>query len=170
MHSLNPSRLARIVATLLSLLASTMFLASMVEAQTAAASVAPAGLLPREPDSETIPSGKTPGEVLDGRANLLRHYEPTRMLRVVFALKPRNWERHQQLLDDLHDKQSPLFHQFLTAEEWNARFAPAPEDEQALATRCRRVRCSPSRRSVPSGRYSDAAGRDASARSRPPFT
>ena len=133
MRSLNPSKLARIVATLLSLLASTIFLASMVQAQTAADSVAPAGLLPGEPDSETIPSGKTPGEVLDGRANLLRHYEPTRMLRVVFALKPRNWERHQQLLDDLHDKQSPLFHQFLTAEEWNARFAPAPEDEQALA-------------------------------------
>lgn len=33
----------------------------------------------------------------------------------------------------MQNKQSPLFHRYLSANEWNARFAPSAEDEQAVA-------------------------------------
>jgi subtilase family serine protease len=36
------------------------------------------------------------------------------------------------LHEQLHTKESPRFHQFLTADQWNAQFAPAAEDEQVV--------------------------------------
>jgi len=38
----------------------------------------------------------------------------------------------EELLRELQDKNSPQFHKFLSQEEWNARFAPSREDEQAV--------------------------------------
>ncbi len=78
------------------------------------------------------PIGQTPAQVSDGRAVLVDHYDPANMLRLAFVLTPTRIDEERQFLEDVQNKQSPLFHQFLTPEEWNARFAPAAEDEQAV--------------------------------------
>lgn len=74
----------------------------------------------------------TPPEVLDGRATLVDHYTPSNMLRLAIVLTPPHMTEERQFLDDLQNKQSPLFHQYLSAADWDARFAPSVEDEQAV--------------------------------------
>ncbi len=54
------------------------------------------------------------------------------MLRVAFVLAPPHMAEEHQFLEDVQDKQSPMFHKFLSAEEWDVRFAPSAEDEQAV--------------------------------------
>ncbi len=75
---------------------------------------------------------QTPAQVLDGRATLTQHYDPAKKLRLTIALTPPHLDQERQLVDELHDKKSPEFHHFLTAEQWNARFSPSSEDEQAV--------------------------------------
>jgi hypothetical protein len=77
-------------------------------------------------------SGQTQPVVLNGTARLVSHYEPSQKLRLAFALNLPHEEEENQFLEDLQDKTSPLFHQFLSAEEWDARFGPTPEAEQAI--------------------------------------
>lgn len=77
-------------------------------------------------------SGLTPGPVLDGSAKLVGHTDSTQMLRLVIGLQPPNMAEEEQFLKDLQDKQSPQFHHFLTAEQWNERFAPSAASEQAV--------------------------------------
>jgi len=74
----------------------------------------------------------TPGVVLDGRAILLSHYNPSSKLRLAILLKPAHPEEARQYLEDLQDKNSPNFHQFLEPEEWADRFGPTREAEQAV--------------------------------------
>jgi len=76
--------------------------------------------------------GHTPRAVRDGSAQLIEHFDPTQMLRLAIGLKPPHWDEEQQFLKDLQTKGSGEFHHFLTFQEWNERFAPAPEDEQAV--------------------------------------
>jgi hypothetical protein len=54
------------------------------------------------------------------------------MLRLVFALRPPHLEEEEQFLSQLQDRDSPLFHKYLSEQEWNQRFAPSAEDEQAV--------------------------------------
>ena len=75
----------------------------------------------------------TPPHVVDGTAALVEHYNPNQTLRLAIALQPPHWAEEQQFLQDLQTKGSPQFHQFLTAEQWNARFSPSVADEQAVA-------------------------------------
>jgi hypothetical protein len=82
--------------------------------------------------AQTLHLSQTPAAVLDGRAVLQGHYEPSQMLRLAIALAPPHRAEEQQFLEDVQNKQSPLFHQFLSAGEWNARFGPTEEDEQAV--------------------------------------
>jgi len=78
------------------------------------------------------PSRQTPLEVLNGTATLVGHYEPSNMLRLAVVLTVPHPVEERQFLEDIQNKQSPLFHQFLSAEEWNARFGPSVENEQAV--------------------------------------
>jgi hypothetical protein len=77
-------------------------------------------------------NSQTPMQVLSGKATLTQHYDPTKMLRLTIALTPPHPDQERQLLTALHDKQSPLFHKFLTPQQWDARFAPSAADEQAV--------------------------------------
>lgn len=77
-------------------------------------------------------SGHTPPQVLDGTATRLSHYEPGKMLRLAIALVPPHPAEEHQFLDDIQNKQSPLFHQYLSVDEWNQRFGPSVEAEQAV--------------------------------------
>jgi hypothetical protein len=82
--------------------------------------------------AQAVPEGKTPPEVLDGRATLVSHYDPSKMLRLAIVLvSPHPAEEHQ-FLEDVQNKESPLFHRFLSPEECTARFSPSKEDEQAV--------------------------------------
>jgi len=74
----------------------------------------------------------TPYQVLNGTAARVEHYNPESRLRLVLAIKPPHMAEEEQFLKELVTKGSPNFHKFLTAEEWNARFAPSAEDEQKV--------------------------------------
>lgn len=84
------------------------------------------------PQSIAIMAGHIPPAVRNGTAKLAGHYNPTQMLRLVVGLKPPRIAEEEQFLRDLQTKGSPQFHRFLTADEWNARFAPSAQDEQAV--------------------------------------
>ena len=54
-------------------------------------------------------------------------------MNLAIALPLRNTEALAGLLKDLYDPASPLYHQFLTPEQFTERFGPAVEDYAALA-------------------------------------
>ena len=74
----------------------------------------------------------TPQQVLNGIATLLGPLTPSTTLHLVFGLTHPKLAEEEQFLQDLQDPKSPNFHKYLTAGEWNARFAPSAEDEQAV--------------------------------------
>jgi len=74
----------------------------------------------------------TPKEVANGAATLLGRYNPAAKLRVVLGLNPPNMAEEERFLQQLQDKKSPNFHKYLTSKQWNARFAPTVEQEQAV--------------------------------------
>jgi subtilase family serine protease len=78
------------------------------------------------------PHKNVPKAVADGSAKLTGHLDSNQMLRVVIGLQPPHLAEEEEFLKELHTKSSPQFHKFLTADEWNARFAPTPQDEQAV--------------------------------------
>ncbi|HEY7302895.1 MAG TPA: Ig-like domain repeat protein [Bryobacteraceae bacterium] len=80
----------------------------------------------------TAPLKQTPAAVTQGVATLVSHYTPAEKIRFTIALKPQNVAAEEQLIEELYAKDSPGFHKFLTAAEWNARFAPSAADEQAV--------------------------------------
>ena len=75
---------------------------------------------------------QTPDVVQNGSAVLVSHFEPAQMLRLAIVLTQPHPEAEQKFLRDVQNVQSPLFHHFLTNDEWNARFAPSTADEQAV--------------------------------------
>jgi Pro-kumamolisin, activation domain/Bacterial Ig-like domain (group 3) len=77
-------------------------------------------------------SGHTPKEVPGGSATLVGHYNPNQMLRLVIGIQVPHLAEEKQFLDELKTKGSPEYRHFLTADEWNARFGPSVEDEQAV--------------------------------------
>lgn len=79
---------------------------------------------------ETSPAGEPARPVANGSAQLVGPYRDTPLLRLAFALRPPKLDEERAFLKELQDKKSPQFHRFLTAEQWNARFAPSAEDEQ----------------------------------------
>jgi len=76
---------------------------------------------------------QTPRAVQNGTAQLIGPCGSDQMLRLVFALKPPHLAEEEQFLNHLQDRDSPLFHKYLSEKEWNERFAPSAQDEQAVA-------------------------------------
>jgi hypothetical protein len=76
---------------------------------------------------------QTPRAVQNGTAQLIGPYGTDQMLRLVFALKPPHMQEEEQFLNQLQDRDSPLFHKYLSEQEWDERFAPSAQDEQAVA-------------------------------------
>ena len=74
----------------------------------------------------------TPPQVLDGTAIRIGHYNPSQMLRLAIAVTPPHMAEEEQFIHDVTTPNSPIFHQYLSADEWNARFAPSAEDEQRI--------------------------------------
>ena len=82
---------------------------------------------------QRAPIPQTPRAVQNGTAQLTGPYGAGQMLRLVFALKPPHLQEEEQFLNQLQDRDSPLFHKYLSEKEWNQRFAPSAQDEQAVA-------------------------------------
>jgi hypothetical protein len=76
--------------------------------------------------------GPTPHQVFDGSAKLVDHYNQAQMLRLVLGLQRPHADAEEEFLRELQDKKSPNFHKFLTPQQWNARFSPSKQDEQAV--------------------------------------
>jgi len=74
----------------------------------------------------------TPVQVVTGEARFVDRYNPQGMLRLTLGVAPPKMDEEEQLLVELQDPNSPNFHKYLTAEEFNARFAPSAQDEQAV--------------------------------------
>ncbi len=74
-----------------------------------------------------------PMQVRSGSATLVEHYNPTQMLRLVIVLQPPHVQEEEQFLNELQDKNSLHFHQYLSEAEANERFSPSVADEQAVA-------------------------------------
>jgi hypothetical protein len=80
----------------------------------------------------TVSLATTPLEVTNGAAKLVGHYDPNQKLRLVIGLQIRNSAELDQLLLDLHDKESPQYHQWLTPAQYAQRFGPLAVDEQQV--------------------------------------
>ncbi|MFZ0314045.1 MAG: S53 family peptidase, partial [Candidatus Korobacteraceae bacterium] len=81
---------------------------------------------------QTVSIPHVPLPVRNGSAHYLGPYNPQQMLRLSVALKPPHMDEEEQFLRQLQDPASPLFHKYLSAAEWNQRFAPSAQDEQAV--------------------------------------
>src|ERR1019366_2033246 len=53
-------------------------------------------------------------------------------LRLAIGITPPNMAAEEKYLQELQDKSSANFHKYLTPEQWNQRFAPSAQDEQAV--------------------------------------
>ncbi len=89
-------------------------------------------LLPLSASAATDPSAGVPLSVVNGSAKLIQHTSPSQALRVVIGLERPHPDAEEQFLSDLHTKGSKEFHHFLTSAEWNTRFGPTQQDEQAV--------------------------------------
>lgn len=83
---------------------------------------------------QTVTVPATPYALVNGDAKLAGPFDPQQMLRVVIALQPPHMQEEEEFLRQLQDPKSPQFHQFLSEAEWDARFAPAAQDEQAVVS------------------------------------
>ncbi len=90
------------------------------------------GLAAQSREATINPTGALPPWPVGEKAQLVGHVDPNQQLRLVLGLEPSHPDEEQQLIHDLQDKNSPRFRHFLTAAEWNERFAPSAANEQAV--------------------------------------
>jgi len=67
-------------------------------------------------------------EMAGGQAKMLGHLPETQQLKLNIALPLRNEAELDNLLQKLYDPKSGLYHQFLSVEEFTARFGPTEQD------------------------------------------
>ena len=89
---------------------------------------------------------QTPLQVRDHSAKLVDKLPSGQRLRLAIGLKPRNEAGQQRLLAQLQNRKSPMFHKYLTAAQWNARFAPSAANEAAVVSWARANRLAVSHR------------------------
>jgi len=89
-------------------------------------------ILPLSASAATESSAGIPQSVADGSAKLIQHASPSQTMRVVIGLERPHPDAEELFLRDLHTKGTKDFHHFLTPAEWNSRFGPTQQDEQAV--------------------------------------
>jgi len=85
-----------------------------------------------QPGARPSPPGEAPAELGNGKAKRIGHFDSKQMLRLAVGLTHPDPAGEEQFVRDLATPGSPNFRKFMTADEWNARFAPSAEDEQAV--------------------------------------
>jgi len=76
----------------------------------------------------TMATQHVPLAVRNGAAALVSNLDTQKHLKLALSLQQRNQAELDQLLRDLQDPTSPRFHQYLSVEEYTARFAPTQQD------------------------------------------
>jgi len=71
-------------------------------------------------------------ETTNGRAKLVGHLPASQTLRLVITLPLRNQDELDQFLKDVYDPNSASYRNFLTVEEFTARFGPTQKDYDAV--------------------------------------
>lgn len=82
--------------------------------------------------AQNLPTRHVRDEVKNGGAKLKGHMPATQMLKLNLALPLRNEAELDELIQKLYDPKSGLYHQFLSVEEFTARFGPAEQDYEAV--------------------------------------
>jgi hypothetical protein len=130
MQHRNYPGLANVAAVLACLLVVTAFVAGSWKAGAQTSNAAQSSVLS---GGLVTLANHMPAKVLDGTAIRVSHYNPDQKLRIVLTIQPPHMAEEEQFIKELVTKGSPNFHKFLTLEQWNTRFAPSVEDEQAVA-------------------------------------
>src|SRR4030095_3156112 len=79
-------------------------------------------------EEQSMPTRHVPTEMANGQAKMLGHLPATQQLKLNIALPLRNEDELDDLLQKLYDPKSGLYHQFLSVEEFTARFGPTEQD------------------------------------------
>jgi subtilase family serine protease len=82
--------------------------------------------------AQVLPTRHVRQEVLTGEAMFLNLLPLAQSLPLTIGLRLRNEAELNDLLRKLYDPQSPLFHQFLSVQEFTERFGPTAEDYAAV--------------------------------------
>jgi subtilase family serine protease len=83
-------------------------------------------------ESKRMPTRHLRQQISSGETPLLGALPDTQSLRLNIALPLRNESELDTLLQRLYDPQDPLFHQFLSVEQFTERFGPTAEDYAAV--------------------------------------
>ena len=126
---LSALRTGSVTGMLLFLACALLSLSASAQTPTAASKNEP---VPTNLRNTSLGMSRTPNEVVSGTASLVGRYNPESKLRLTLGLNPPKLAEEEKFLAELQDKKSPNFHKYLTAEQWNARFAPSAADEQAV--------------------------------------
>ena len=76
--------------------------------------------------------GAIPAQVASHAAAFVGHVRAAQPIRVTFGIKPRNLAAAEQFNTQVQDRSSPLYHHYLTAAQWNKRFAPTAAAERSV--------------------------------------
>jgi len=132
MQYLSNSLSARLAATFYLLLAFTMAPASVRQAEAQSSAIQQDNQAPVVPANSPRLMGHMPQKVADGTAFRIGRYSAEKKLRLALAIQPPHMAEEEKFIQELTTKGSPNFHKFLSQNEWNTRFAPSVEDEQAV--------------------------------------
>ena len=89
-------------------------------------------VVPTQALAQSLPTRHVRQEIINAEAQFLNRLPATQSLRLNITLPLRNEAQLDDLLQQLYDPQSPLFHQFLSVQEFTDRFGPSVEDYNAV--------------------------------------
>ena len=74
----------------------------------------------------------TRDEVVKGTVPLVGHLPSNQTMDITFILQQRNQEELQQFLKDVYDPSSPVYRQFLTVDQFTAKYGPSSDDYETV--------------------------------------
>src|SRR5277367_6720649 len=112
-EQLRPSPIAKLLPSLLIFGLCALFSGSAWAQAASATDHAPAAV---NLSNTPLDQSRTPQEVTNGTANLLGRHDADAKLRLVLGLNPPKLGEEEKFLQQLQNKKSPNYHQYLTAE------------------------------------------------------
>ena len=95
-------------------------------------SVLPLFVVAAKAPAQSLSTRHVRKEIASGEAYFINRLPANQSLHLDIALSLRNQSELNNLLQNLYDPQSPLFHQFLSVAEFTERFGPTEEDYAAV--------------------------------------
>jgi hypothetical protein len=123
------SRFGRILAIVSAV--ATGVVVPHIGVSSAATNAAPDGGAPPRAQA-AVNHSQTPLAVRDHSPRLTGKTNASQHLRLALGIRTRDAAGAERFNREVQDKWSPLFHKYLTADQWNSRFGPTAADEQAV--------------------------------------